>query len=199
MSVNTEELRRLADALKRQIAELEQQVKRQAERADDAERDRDSWLNQVSNRVDDAVQAYNERDAAIARAEAAEVWRKRADEQEPSLYIAFSDCGQFIRYWSRDKEHLMATLAVNDFPFVEYYALPKPAPATVPEEWREVLIGLVAIAEKKGKRQGSPNHCHARPGIWDDDNGVLAGKPCAECAVYDKARALLNGASHDHP
>ncbi len=61
----------------------------------------------------------------------------------------------------------------------------------VDRELREVIAGLVAIAEKKGKRQGSPNHCHQRPGIWDDDNGDLAGKPCSECAIYDRARALL--------
>lgn len=74
------------------------------------------------------------------------------------------------------------------------YAVTGPAVAapSVPEEWREVLSGLLAIAEKKGKKQGSPNHGHLRPGIWDDDNGpVLSGKPCAECAMYDKARALL--------
>ena len=67
----------------------------------------------------------------------------------------------------------------------------------VDRELREVIAGLVAIAEKKGKRQGSPNHCHQRPGIWDDDNGDLAGKPCSECAIYDRARALLqsNGCS----
>lgn len=65
----------------------------------------------------------------------------------------------------------------------------------VPQEWRDVLIGLIAIAEKKGKRQGSPNHCHAIPGIWDSDNGVLAGKPCAECAMYDRARAMVQSAS----
>jgi hypothetical protein len=68
-------------------------------------------------------------------------------------------------------------------------------PTAVPEEWREVLSGLVAIAEKKGKKQGSPNHFHKRPGIWDDDNGpVLSGNPCAECAMYDKARAMLQSA-----
>lgn len=71
---------------------------------------------------------------------------------------------------------------------------PAAAPA-VPEEWRELLAGLLAIAEKKGKKQGSPNHSHLRPGIWDDDNGpALSGKPCAECAMYDKARALLQSA-----
>lgn len=60
------------------------------------------------------------------------------------------------------------------------------------------MAGLVAITEKKGKKQGSPNHSHSRPGIWDDDNirNGLAGKPCAECEMYDRARALLQSADH---
>ena len=44
-------------------------------------------------------------------------------------------------------------------------------PLQVPNEWREVLSGLIVIAEKKGKKQGSPNHSHRRTNIWDDDNG----------------------------
>lgn len=122
-------------------------------------------------------------------------------EQKPALYMAFSECGQFIRYWTRDTANLDATMAVNDFTVLEFYASPIPAFAAqqaatapiVPEEWREVMAGLVGIAEAKGKKQGSPNHSHSRPGIWDDDNirNGLAGKRCAECEMYDRARALL--------
>lgn len=56
---------------------------------------------------------------------------------------------------------------------------------------RELLVGLVEIWDKKARgRAGSPNHAHNIPGIWDSDNGELANKPCAECALYDKARAI---------
>lgn len=46
---------------------------------------------------------------------------------------------------------------------------------------------------KRKKEQGSPNHGHEIPGIWDRDNGAKAGKPCAECALYDEARAIARG------
>lgn len=68
--------------------------------------------------------------------------------------------------------------------------------ANVPGELREILQGLIAIADKKlNGRAGSPNHRHDIPGVWDSDNGELAGKPCAECAIYDAARALLSAPS----
>jgi len=58
---------------------------------------------------------------------------------------------------------------------------------------RELLEGLVALwSLKGGGRQGSPGHCHDKPGIWDQGNREgIAGKPCAECAMYDAARAIL--------
>jgi hypothetical protein len=61
----------------------------------------------------------------------------------------------------------------------------------------ELLRGLVYIADKKNRgRTGSPNHAHSAPGVWDSDNGELAGKPCAECAIYDHARAKLATLRH---
>ena len=58
---------------------------------------------------------------------------------------------------------------------------------------REILEGLVAIWARRGdNRSGSPNHSHTVHGVWDSDNGALAGKPCAECAIYDAARALIS-------
>lgn len=74
----------------------------------------------------------------------------------------------------------------------------------VPVE-RELLAGLVEIADQKmlrfygTVRQGSPNHRHSIPGVWDSDNGDLAGKPCAECAIYDKARAILSAPVVNEP
>ncbi len=75
---------------------------------------------------------------------AAEAELAKLREQKPALYMAFSECGQFIRYWTRDTANLDATMAVNDFTVLEFFARPVPAaPAVavpaVPEEWREVL------------------------------------------------------------
>jgi hypothetical protein len=61
---------------------------------------------------------------------------------------------------------------------------------TVPIE-KQLLIDLVALWKLDGCNKGSPNHGHEIPGIWDSDNGVLAGKPCAECALYDEARRIV--------
>lgn len=76
---------------------------------------------------------------------------------------------------------------------------PKPAVPSVPEatcndnlqvprEWREMLEFLIS-------QRGKAGHSHRRPGIWDDDNGVLAGKPCDVCAMYDRARDLLQSST----
>jgi hypothetical protein len=62
------------------------------------------------------------------------------------------------------------------------------APPSPDAELVGLLTGLVEIASKRNRgRRGSPNHGHSMPGIWDSDNGDLAGKPCAECALYDLA------------
>lgn len=55
---------------------------------------------------------------------------------------------------------------------------------------RSLLAGLVAVADEECS-VGSPNHAHEIPGIWDSDNGDKAGKPCAECALYDYARKIV--------
>lgn len=81
---------------------------------------------------------------ALERAELAEAELAKLREQTPALYMAFSECGQFIRYWTRDTANLDATMAVNDFTVLEFFARPVPAaPAVaVPAEWREVLTEL---------------------------------------------------------
>lgn len=61
-------------------------------------------------------------------------------------------------------------------------------------EYRELLRELlVQLCENPGIREdgNAPGHAHEVPGVWDSDNGELAGKPCAWCAVW--ARAAANG------
>jgi hypothetical protein len=41
----------------------------------------------------------------------------------------------------------------------------------------------------------APGHSHDIPGVWDSDNGALAGKPCAWCATWAKAKELVAIAS----
>ncbi len=72
-------------------------------------------------------------------------------------------------------------------------------------EYRELLRELlVQLCENPGIREdgNAPGHCHEVPGVWDSDNGELAGKPCAWCTVW--AKAVANGlvgsnAPHEGP
>lgn len=60
------------------------------------------------------------------------------------------------------------------------------------ERMKGLLRKLVTIWDRQApwRKHGSPNHGHNVAGVWDSDNGDLAGKPCADCAVYDEARRL---------
>jgi len=61
-------------------------------------------------------------------------------------------------------------------------------------EYRELLRELlVQLRENTGIPEdgNAPFHAHEVPGVWDDDNDELSGKPCAWCAVW--ARAVANG------
>ena len=110
-------------------------------------------------------------------------------EQTPALYMAFSECGQFIRYWTRDKSNLDATMAVNDFTVLEFYAAPAtdtiPAPA-VPAEWREVMAELAADLQSA---------CDAEHPHRDQYPSVMR-KYNNDMEIVEKARALLQSADH---
>lgn len=80
------------------------------------------------------------------RAERAEVELARLREQKPALYVSFSDCGNFIRYWTRDTKNLEATMAVNDFEVLEFYAAPVPAPA-VPNDIRSAVCSMLCALD----------------------------------------------------
>lgn len=65
----------------------------------------------------------------------------------------------------------------------------------VPDEFADVMRAVFAEMEARdGHRGNAPGHAHEVPGIWDDDNGDLAGQPCAWCALWNKAAAMLAAA-----
>lgn len=35
-----------------------------------------------------------------------------------------------------------------------------------------------------------PGHSHSRPGIWDSNNGEIAGKACSWCAIWRAAEKI---------
>lgn len=57
----------------------------------------------------------------------------------------------------------------------------------------DVLIAVFSEIEARyGDGDGNaPGHGHEIPGIWDSDNGDLAGQPCAWCALWNKAKSML--------
>lgn len=58
------------------------------------------------------------------------------------------------------------------------------------------LLSLVVgeIGKRAGSNGNAPGHGHSVTGVWDSDNGELAGKPCAWCAIWNEARELVGGA-----
>lgn len=54
-------------------------------------------------------------------------------------------------------------------------------------------------ARRRSGDRNSPGHGHKVPGVWDSDNGVLAGKPCAWCAVWTKATEMRAAMAKEQP
>ena len=44
--------------------------------------------------------------------------------------------------------------------------------------------------DRVGRNGNAPGHGHSTPGIWDSDNGEIAGHECAECALFELASKL---------
>ena len=64
--------------------------------------------------------------------------------------------------------------------------------AAEPVAWPDILAAVLREHPKRGREDGNaPGHGHAVPGIWDSDNGKLAGKPCAWCLTWNAALQAL--------
>lgn len=64
----------------------------------------------------------------------------------------------------------------------------------VPDDFRDVFAAVIRELENNrfgGHNGNAPGHAHDIPGVWDSDNGALAGQPCAWCALWNKAKAML--------
>ena len=65
--------------------------------------------------------------------------------------------------------------------------------ATVVNELDQIGAILVELVDQMSEHNSgpyAPGHCHTVPGIWDSDNGILAGQPCALCAIWRKAETM---------
>lgn len=76
-------------------------------------------------------------------------------------------------------------------------AISAPPAAGVPEGFVDVMAAVFRELEHRhgDERGNAPRHGHTIPGVWDEDNGELAGKPCAWCALWKKGKEMLKAAS----
>ncbi len=74
----------------------------------------------------------------------------------------------------------------------------QPGGAAEADELAEILGDILreAISERgmgwRPRVGNAPGHGHETPGVWDDDNGPLAGKPCKWCAAWKRGLDTLH-------
>jgi hypothetical protein len=68
------------------------------------------------------------------------------------------------------------------------YTTPPAAPVPLTDEDRAILEAVKREMDDDGN---APGHRHQITGVWDDDNGELAGKPCAWCMTWKKFTTLI--------
>jgi len=80
-------------------------------------------------------------------------------------------------------------------------AFTAPPAAGVPEGFVDVMAAVFRELEHRhgDERGNAPRHSHTIPGVWDEDNGELAGKPCAWCALWNKGKEMLKAARTPTP
>jgi hypothetical protein len=113
----------------------------------------------------------------------------QGEEVDPFAWAEFDGEGGYdLRLYENNEDFNQEYVERNGEKYSGWVMPLYTAPPAPDAELVGLLTGLVEIASKRNRgRRGSPNHGHSMPGIWDSDNGDLAGKPCAECALYDLA------------
>ncbi|WP_218166341.1 hypothetical protein, partial [Pseudomonas sp. F1002] len=56
--------------------------------------------------------------------------------------------------------------------------------------WQEVVDAVKRETTERfthASHGNAPGHCHSISGVWDGDNGALAGKECAWCKTWNAA------------
>lgn len=89
-----------------------------------------------------------------------------------------------------DPTTILELLAERDALLAERDAAQKDA-----ERFREIVAAVVREHPHRSANRGNaPGHGHSVPGVWDSDNGALAGTECAWCKTWNEAIAALQGA-----
>ncbi len=121
---------------------------------------------------------------------------KEAQEQKPALYMAFSECGQFIRYWTRDTANLDATMAVNDFTVLEFFARPTPATAAPTDEQIHAAY-RTALGQSIRERDMPEIRKFANELLQSADHSELAIEKVAPDCQTCANRGQVNGLSQE--
>ena len=65
------------------------------------------------------------------------------------------------------------------------------------DEDKAILEAVHRELDRDCYEGNAPGHSHRTKGVWDEDNGKLAGKPCAWCLTWAKFTTLIkNEAAH---
>jgi len=62
-------------------------------------------------------------------------------------------------------------------------------------DWKEVVAAVKREVPERFTsyaRGNAPGHGHSISGVWDDDNGALAGKECAWCKAWNSAMGKVD-------
>lgn len=114
---------------------------------------------------------------------------------QPVAWAAFAENGN-IRIWTSAQKDIRKLAETVGFELVPLYTSPVvAAPARVPDGLADVMAAVFRELEhREGSRGNAPGHSHDVPGVWDSDNGPISGQPCAWCALWNKAKAMLSAA-----
>ena len=108
-------------------------------------------------------------------------WQKRHPERTDGKW---ENANEHDAKWWRDN--------VQGWEIRALYTTPPAAQPAMPltDEDRAILEAVRREMDEDDDGN-APGHRHQITGVWDDDNGELAGKPCAWCLTWKKFTALI--------
>lgn len=89
--------------------------------------------------------------------------------------------GHIKGHWSELDEVVKAIAQPEQKPWV-----------SLTDEDTKILEAVRRELSRENRNGDAPGHLHQIPGIWDSDNGDIAGKPCAWCLTWKKFTAIID-------
>ena len=110
-------------------------------------------------------------------------------EQEPVAWVVYSSAENDIVWADKGK------LLKQNTPL--YTTPPQRTWVGLTDEDKAILEAVHRELDRDCYEGNAPGHSHRTKGVWDEDNGKLAGKPCAWCLTWAKFTTLIkNEAAH---